>query len=92
VPHSAGEHLGNATIVDDGYTRLDQWLNLTLNSGISEYSSPTYTAVQLDSLNMGHLYAKALLGRAKFKVSLDLLWMDLLSTYFQPANTNLRVS
>ena len=81
-----GEFMGNDTIINDGYNRLDSWLNLTMNSGVAEYSSPTYTWVQMDSLNMGHLYAKTALGRAKFKVSLDYIWMDILSTYFVPAN------
>ena len=51
--------------------------------GIHEFDSPTYYAVDLNSLGLGYLDAKRPEARARFKAVLDYFWSDMALNCFQ---------
>jgi hypothetical protein len=79
-----GEHLPDETLAKEGYSMLDQWLDYTRQNGIHEYSSPTYTAVDLGSLGLLVKYPRDAAVRAKAEKALRLLWTEIAANWFQP--------
>jgi hypothetical protein len=67
-----------------GYDMLNQWINYTNVAGIHEFTSPTYTYVQVSALYMGYIHAKKPGAREAIGRMLDLLWADIAANYFQP--------
>eukprot|EP00041_Stephanoeca_diplocostata_P024137 m.604281 g.604281 ORF g.604281 m.604281 type:complete len:340 (+) comp22459_c0_seq2:130-1149(+) len=65
-----------------GYTMWDQWRDYTAASGVHEFTSPTYTNVQVSALYMGYLYAKRPGATLEFKAALDLIWADTCANYY----------
>lgn len=69
---------------DVGYAMWDAWRSYTAEAGIHEFTSPTYTYVQLTALYPGYIYAARPGARAEFGAALDLLWADLSANTFPP--------
>lgn len=80
-----GESLDLPKAADDGYTRLDNIVMNTWQSGIAEYGSPTYYGVDLDCLVMIEAFAKRERGLAQARALLDLFWTDIAANYFPPS-------
>ena len=77
-----GEASGNATIANRGYAQLESWYKYTKSGGIAEFISPTYTAVDLQALNMGYIFAQSAANRVKMKAALDFIWADVKANFF----------
>ena len=71
----------NATA--SGFRQLDLWFNYTHTAGIHEYTSPTYTWVQLDALYLGQLYSPDAAYRARFRSVLDHIWGQISANWFE---------
>ncbi len=82
-----GEAIGDKDAAAEGYSQLDQWIAWTRQAGISEYDSPTYYSVDLNSLAMGYRYSARAETRAKFKAILDYIWRDIAANYFAPRHS-----
>jgi hypothetical protein len=78
-----GEAAGDATAADDGYAELDHWIAYTRETGIHEFDSPTYYAVDLNSLGLGYRYARRPGAREKFRAILDYFWSDIAANTFR---------
>lgn len=76
------EALHNPDVEAKGRKQLDDWIDYTRHAGIHEFDSPTYYSVDLNSLNMGYLYATDPDLRAKFKNILDYFWTDICANFF----------
>ncbi len=82
-----GEAVGDSSAAAEGYADLDQWLSYTRKSGIHEFDSPTYYAVDLNSLGLGYRYASDAAGKANFKTALQYFWTDICANYFPGTQT-----
>jgi len=80
-----GESTGRPELAKEGYALLDKWLAYTWNCGIHEYLSPTYTAVDLESLNLLARFAKEAQGRKHAEAALRFFWTDIAANWFAPA-------
>ena len=49
-----------------------------------EFTSPTYTHVQLTALYAGYMYAAKPGAKAQFKKAIDCIWADTAANYYQP--------
>ncbi len=83
-----GEAIGDSAMASAGYDRLDAWYAFTQLGGVAEYISPTYTAVDINALNMAYLFALDPGEHIKAKNALDFLWTDVKANVF-PATGNL---
>jgi hypothetical protein len=79
-----GEHLPDETLAKEGQAMLDDWLDYTSRFGIHEYSSPTYTGVDLGSLGLLVKYPRDAAVRAKAEKALHLLWTEIAANWFEP--------
>ena len=77
-----GEQLPDADLAKEGCAMLDQWLDYTRVNGIHEYSSPTYTGVDLGSLGLLAKYPRDKAIRAKAGQALRLLWTEIAANWF----------
>lgn len=77
-----GEAVHDTEMADYGYTQFDDWLRYTRTVGISEFNSPTYTAVDLNVLTVGYRYAARPGARDRFRAVLDFFWADIAANYF----------
>ena len=77
-----GEHLPDEALAKEGYAMLDQWLDHTRQNGIHEYSSPTYTGVDLGSLGLLVKYPRDTAIRAKAEKALRLIWTEIAANWF----------
>jgi len=77
-----GENLPDETLAKEGYAMLDQWLDYTRQNGIHEYSSPTYTGVDLGSLGLLAKYPREPAIRTKAKKALRLIWTEIAANWF----------
>ena len=55
---------------------FDKWYTYTREASIHEFTSPTYTWVQLTALYAGYLFAARPVQHRQFKNVLDLIWSD----------------
>ena len=66
-----------------GYAMWDVWRNYTAAvGGLHEFTSPTYTYVQLTALYPGYMYANRPGARAQFGQALDMIWADTAANLF----------
>jgi hypothetical protein len=72
-----GEVLGKPDVAQEGYARLDAFYRYTQSAGVHEYDSPTYTAVDLNGLEMVDAFAQRPAGRAQARALLTLFWTDI---------------
>jgi len=77
-----GEHLPDEALAKEGRAMLEQWLDYTRQNGIHEYSSPTYTGVDLGSLGLLVRYPREAAVRAQAEKALRLLWTEIAANWF----------
>lgn len=80
-----GENTGRPELARLGYTMFDDWLRRTRLTGIHEYLSPTYYAVDFECLGAIARHAKNPAARAKAALALEYLWSDVAANWFAPA-------
>ena len=73
-----------AAAADVGYAMLDKWLAYTHGSGVHEFTSPTYTYVQLSALYTGYIHARRPGYRGAIGRALDTIWADTCANTFAP--------
>lgn len=79
-----GEATGRDDLADEGYWLLDRWLMHTWESGVHEYLSPTYYAVDLDSLGLLARFAKRDDRRKEVETIVHYFWFDIAANWFEP--------
>ena len=79
-----GEAFGRPDAFDEGVKRLDDFILTTALFGVCEYASPTYTAVDLDSLHRLHEFVRDPGVRDRAERLLRLFWSDVLASSFLP--------
>ena len=77
-----GEAFERKDVFDEGVRRLDDFLLTTALNGVYEYASPTYTAVDLDSLHRLHEFVRDPGVRDRAERLLRLFWSDVLASSF----------
>jgi hypothetical protein len=77
-----GQAMHDDSAIADGRRMLDEWIGYTRQNGIHEFDSPTYYAVDLNSLVEGRRYAADAEDRQKFQVILDYFWTDIAANFF----------
>jgi hypothetical protein len=80
-----GQAIGDPAAVQQAERELDAWFEYTRRNGLHEFDSPTYYAVDLDSLVIGLRYAPSPEDRRKFERALDYFWTDIAASYFPAA-------
>ena len=83
-----GEAVHDDAAANAGYAQLKEWIDYTNRAGVQEFLSPTYYSVDLNSLNMGYLYAARKGAHEQFGEILDYLWTDIAANSF-PARGDL---
>jgi hypothetical protein len=68
-----------------GYTMWDNFYAYTIEAGIHEFVSPTYSNVQLSALYMGYMYSKNSTIKTQVEHVLDYIWLQLGSNYYGPS-------
>jgi hypothetical protein len=79
-----GEATNRPDLAAEGRSMLDRWLMHTWENGVSEYLSPTYYGVDLDSLGLIARYAKDPATRRDAEAALRLMWTDIAANFFVP--------
>lgn len=79
-----GEATGRPDLAEEGYQMLDRWLLHTWRNGVTEYVSPTYYGVDLDSLGLIARFAGRRSARRAAEAALRLLWTDIAANWFAP--------
>jgi hypothetical protein len=64
-------------LIAEARSRLDQFIGVARSRGIAEYVSPTYTAVQLNWLLVGHNYTLQPDARRQIEPILKFLWAQI---------------
>ena len=82
---AVGEALERASLAADGYRMLEEWMRFTAQNGITEYLSPNYYGVDLESLALIAKYALRPAGRAQAETALRLFWADIAANWYAPA-------
>lgn len=68
----AGARASNTAAV--GYRMLEDWVDYTVQAGMHEFNSPTYTFVQLTSLYTGYILSTNSTARRYFEYGIDTIW------------------
>ncbi|MBN8217492.1 MAG: hypothetical protein J0L75_12675 [Spirochaetes bacterium] len=79
-----GEALGLPGVAEEGYRNLDQWIAFTWDTGVAEYLSPTYYAVDIENLALVRNFAKDAAGRAAAERALVYLWNEVMLNWYAP--------
>jgi len=80
-----GESAGYVDLAAEGSKMLDRWLMATWESGLREYSSPTYYGVDVECLGLIARHVEDPAARAKAEIGLKLLWADIAANWFAPS-------
>jgi hypothetical protein len=80
-----GENTGRPDLAEEGRRMLDEWLAAVARTGVREYLSPTYTAVDLESLSLLAKFSRDEGVRKKALAALEFLWTDIAANWFPPA-------
>ncbi len=81
-----GEAVRDEAAANSGYAQLKEWIEYTNRAGVQEFLSPTYYSVDLNSLNMGYLYAGRKGAHEQFGEILDYFWTDIAANFFPGRN------
>lgn len=79
-----GESLDLPGLADEGYRMLDMWVAYVWENSVSEFLSPTYTAVDLENLSLVRNLAGRAEGRALAESALLYLWNDVFANWYAP--------
>lgn len=79
-----GEALDRPEVADEGYERFGAAIADTWASGIHEYDSPTYYAVDLNDLLLIEEYCRRDSGREQARRMLELFWLDIAHNFYPP--------
>lgn len=80
-----GEMFDRPDAAEAGRERLRDIMFAIWDHGIFEYGSPTYYAIDSDSLELGYRYIKNEESAKMCEAMLELLWADLSLSWFGPA-------
>ena len=80
-----GEARDRRDVFDEGVKRLDAFTLNTVLCGVCEYSSPTYTGVDIVNLHRLHAYVRDAAVRDRAERLLKLFWTDVCASAFAPA-------
>lgn len=80
-----GEATGRPELAEEGYAMFERWFEQTLETGITEYLSPTYYGVDLGSLGLIARFAGKEEWRGAAETALRLFWTDVALNWFAPA-------
>lgn len=80
-----GQALNRPDLSSEGSAMLNAWIAFTRQNGITEYLSPTYVGIDLDSLGLmaNHLADPAL--KEKAAGVLRFVWQNIAANWFEPA-------
>ncbi len=80
-----GQVLNRPDLTEEGAAMQDTWIAFTRQNGITEYLSPTYLGIDLDSLGLmaNHLTDAAI--KAKAEGALRFFWENIAANWFEPA-------
>ena len=80
-----GQVLNRPDLTGEGAAMQDTWIAFTRQNGITEYLSPTYLGIDLDSLGLmaNHLTDAAI--KAKAEGALRFFWENIAANWFEPA-------
>lgn len=81
-----GRYRHDPDAVATGRRLLDAWRQYTQANGIAEFDSPTYYAVDLNTLVEGARYAASPEDRAALHSVLDYFWNDIAANYLPSAH------
>lgn len=81
---SLGAALDDAAARAEGTAMLGEFIRHTRANGISEFASPTYSAVQMSALELLANTERDPAVRAKVRALLDYFWADLAAGYYAP--------
>ena len=79
-----GESTSRPALARLGREMLDRWLLHTWEGGITEYLSPTYYGVDIESLGLIARHAKDATARAGATAALELFFRDIAANWFAP--------
>jgi hypothetical protein len=77
--------LKDRRLAADGASALRSWWDYTRTNGITEYMSPTYLGIDLDSLGLIACFASDPGSRDIAHSGIRLLWTDIAANWFEPA-------
>ena len=80
-----GQALNRPDLTDEGNAMLDAWIAFTRKNGITEYLSPTYLGIDLDSLGLMANQLEDPATKAKAEGALRFFWENIAANWFEPA-------
>lgn len=81
-----GEALDRQDVFQEGEKRLNGIIWLTALFGISEYASPTYTGIDIGTLQTVHAHVRSETVKRNLDRLLTLFWSDVAASTFKAAN------
>ena len=80
-----GQALNRPDLTSEGSAMLDAWITFTRQNGITEFLSPTYIGIDLDSLGFmaNHLTDPTI--KSKALATLRFVWENIAANWFEPA-------
>lgn len=80
-----GQALNRPDLTTEGDAMLDNWIAFTRKNGITEYLSPTYVGIDLDSISLMAKYLNDPAIKAKAEGALRFVWENIAANWFEPA-------
>jgi len=80
-----GQALNRPDLTTEGAAMLDNWITFTRKNGITEYLSPTYVGIDLDSLGLMANQLKDPTLKQKAEGALRFFWENIAANWFEPA-------
>jgi hypothetical protein len=80
-----GQALKRPDLSTEGSEMLDAWIAFTRRYGITEYLSPTYVGIDLDSLGLMANHLDDPVSKGKASGALLFLWQNIAANWFYPA-------
>jgi hypothetical protein len=77
-----GQRMGATTALATAHNQLIGWLNYTMNTGIHEFDSPTYSGTQMESIVEGYRYASSPADKQNYQTALDYIWLDMAANFY----------
>jgi len=79
-----GQILKDPELSKEGQEMLDKWIDFTRKNGITEFLSPTYLGIDLDSLGLMSNQLSDPAVREKAKAALNFFWQNIAANWFEP--------